>query len=136
MLGLREKEKTCGPLTAGELFLLKPSFSLSLEVNNVGQYPSCLQGSFFHNGTGLSGKSEAILNCNFGHICHHEWGYGKYVMWPPKEHLDNIQFRNKRALVQTDCHKDPNSALSLSISTSCACWATLTGCPSVSWNCC
>lgn len=37
-----------------------------------------------------------------GHICHHEWGYGKYVMWPPKEQLDNIQFRNKRALVETD----------------------------------
>lgn len=79
---------------------------LSLEVNIVGQYPSCLQGSFFDNGTGLSGKSEAVLNCNFGHICCHEWGYWKYVMWPPKEQLDNIQFRNKRALVQTDHHKD------------------------------
>lgn len=72
----------------------------------MGQYPSCLQGSFFDNRTGLSGKSEAILNCNFGHICRHEWGYGKYVMWPPKEKLDNIQFRNKRALVQTERHKD------------------------------
>lgn len=37
-----------------------------------------------------------------GHICHHEWGYGKYVIWPPKEQLDNIQFRNKRALNRTD----------------------------------
>lgn len=106
LFGSREKERTylCGPLTVGELFLPKPRFSLG--VNSVGQYPSCLQGSFFHNRTGLSGKSEAILNCNFGHICRHEWGYGKYVMWPPKEHLDNIQYRNKRALAQTDCHKD------------------------------
>lgn len=106
LFGSREKEWTylCGPLTVGELFLPKSRFSPG--VNSVGQYPSCLQGSFFHNRTGLSGKSEAILNCNFGHICRHEWGYGKYVMWPPKEHLDNIQYRNKRALVQTDCHKD------------------------------
>lgn len=57
-------------------------------------------------------------------------------MWPPKEHLDNVQFRNKGAMVQTDQSQRPSSALSLSISTSCAFWATLTGCPSVSWNCC
>ena len=72
----------------------------------VGQYPSCLHGSFLDNRTGLSGKSEATLNCNFEHICRHEWGYGKYAMWPAKEQLDNIQSRNKRALVQTDHHKD------------------------------
>lgn len=35
-----------------------------------------------------------------------EWGYGKYVMWPSKELLDYIQFRNKGALVQTDRNKD------------------------------
>ena len=57
-------------------------------------------------------------------------------MWPPKDHLDNVQFRNKAAMVQTDQSQRPSSALSLSISTSCAFWATLTGCPSVSWNCC
>lgn len=33
--------------------------------------------------------------------------YGKYVMWPLKEHLDNVQWGgNKRALVQTDGRKD------------------------------
>lgn len=31
----------------------------SPEVKIVGQYPSCLQGSFLDNGTGLSGKSRS-----------------------------------------------------------------------------
>lgn len=92
-------------LTVGELFWLKPSFSLWRSTVWVSTH-SCWQGSFFVYRTGLSGKSEAILNCNFGHICCHQWVYGKYVMWPLKEYLDNIQSGNKRALDQTDRHKD------------------------------
>lgn len=110
--GENKKCYLSGPLSVAEWLLLKPSLSLG-GVNIVGQDPSCLQGTFFDNGADLSGKSEAILNCSFGHIRCHEWGYGKFVMWPPKEKLDNIQFGNKRPLVQTDQPQRPNSTLSL-----------------------
>lgn len=51
------------PSDSGWVVFTQAQF-FSLNVNRVGQYPSRLQGSFFDNTTGLSGKSEAILNCN------------------------------------------------------------------------
>lgn len=62
--------------------------------------------------------------------------YGKYVMWPLKEHLDNVQWGKQKGFGPNWWPQRPNHALSLSISESCVFWAALTYCPSVSWNCC
>lgn len=62
----------------------------------------CLQGSFFDNATDLSGESEASLNCNLDIFVGTNGLVGKYVIWPPREQLDNVQLRNKGALVEND----------------------------------
>lgn len=110
---LSRKENCLCPSNSHRIVLTESVFH-SLKVRDAGQYQSLLSSPYFDNS--LSGKSEAIPNCNFGHICCHEWGYGKYVMWPSKELLDYIQFRNKGSLVQTDRNKD-QTALPL-----CPCW--------------
>lgn len=77
MLGSREKEGTY--LTVAELFLLKSGFSLCRSTTWVSTHPADTAVSLTIERAYL-----AILNGHFGHICHHEWGYGKYAMWTPK----------------------------------------------------
>lgn len=83
----------------------------------VGTNPFTLTTAYLAN-------QKPYPNCNFGHICCYEWGYGKYVMWPSKELLDYIQLRNKGALVQTDGNKDQTALPLCFTPTSCTFWAT------------
>lgn len=57
-------------------------------------------------------------------------------MWPPKEKLDNIQFRNKDALVPTDHHKDQTVLFLCPDRHHVLLGGTSTGSLSVSWICC
>lgn len=63
MLRERKESYLSGYLTVAGLFFcfFTGAQFLSQRVITVGQYPSCLQGTFFDNTTSLSGKSHQLF---------------------------------------------------------------------------
>lgn len=112
--------------------VLAEAVFLSLEVSHVWLHQSLLSSPYFDNS--LSGKSEAVPKCNFGHICCPWMGLWKVCDVAFKGALGLYPVQKQRGFGPNWSWQRPNSTPSLSMSNI----EHILGhiCPSVSWICC